>query len=215
MERLAKWVAHATLGAAALSFAEVFDLSAYSDRVVGFDGKLIAVPYVARKDAGQGWIPENIETGVVVASTDGSRQGASALGGSGPRTAPRTTAKARADGATTVAIPGSDVQIPTEEAEHWVRSFQEHQATARKQAREPALSENRALKSGRSCGFFTTSNPSSTRPRMFCLRLLWIRRRNSHCHFALTFPSCHISCAAWHGSNIDTCNDRMEFRDAC
>ena len=142
LERLAKWVAQATLGAAALSFAEVFDLSAYSDRVVGFDGKLIAVPYVARKDAGQGWIPENIETGVVVTSTDGSA----------PRRLPLTadqvtelagaTAKARADGDTTVAIPGSDVQVPTEEAEQWVRSFQEHHAAAKKQAREPALAKN-------------------------------------------------------------------------
>lgn len=70
LTQLASWLAHASVASIGLTLAEVMDLEAYSDRVVGFDARLQTVPYVARRDSGSGWIPENVETGVAVVDRD-------------------------------------------------------------------------------------------------------------------------------------------------
>jgi hypothetical protein len=132
-----RWLKSAAIADLAVRYAEVFDLTAYSDRVVGFDGRPIAVPYVARKDASQGWIPENVEYGLVPVG-----QGAAATARPAALTTDQISAlaesvrAARERGAETVAVPGLDQAVPVAEAQAWVDTFRQD-AEQRKPGRAP------------------------------------------------------------------------------
>lgn len=142
LQSLQHWITGAYVAATGLRYAEVFDLSAYSDRVVGFEGKDIVVPYVARKSSGQGWLPDNIETGFIAPATES--QSARRI----PLTAEEVVdlagkvEQARMRKEDNVEIPGSDVRISTVDAEQWVKSLQEHHEHAERRLREPALAKN-------------------------------------------------------------------------
>ena len=62
--RLARWLARGAAVSFGVTFAEVMNLEAYSDRVVGFDARVQAVPYAARRDGDSGWLPDNVEAGI-------------------------------------------------------------------------------------------------------------------------------------------------------
>lgn len=102
----------------ALSYAEVFDLSRYSDRVSGIgEEKPYVSPYIARKSDGQGWIPENIVLGVSFTPEGGTEslflsvteEGLSELGSQ--------ILAARRTGESQVEIAGVDRPVALEEAE--------------------------------------------------------------------------------------------------
>jgi hypothetical protein len=133
---LRAWISQNALASASILYAEVFNLSSYSDRVVGFEGKIVAVPYIARKDAGQGWIPENVEMGVVTAETDGKHTRRIALTPGQIQELADTVAGARERGEESVSLPGTVEIVPRSEAEAWVESFERYQGETKKRGRD-------------------------------------------------------------------------------
>lgn len=123
LKQLAAWVTSAAVTPEVFQLAEVFDLEAYSDRVVGFDGKPIHVPFLGRKDASRDWVPENIR--LAVASTDPVTGAISTavLEKSQLRDFDDATGNALVSGKATVQVPGTSMEIPAQEAREWLDAF--------------------------------------------------------------------------------------------
>lgn len=117
-------VASDVAASALIQAGEVFDLSKYSDRVVGFDGKVIHVPYVGRQDAGKDWVPENIEVIMTSADPDGTSQIVSRLDPSKVAEFRESVANAKTQGVASVDLPGTNISVPTREAESWLEGMQ-------------------------------------------------------------------------------------------
>jgi len=132
-----KWLVASDISTLAIRYAEVFDLEAYSDRVVGFDGTTITVPYVARKDAGTGWIPENIERGVIRAVAGGVEPHRLTLSPEQLEELAALCRKAKEEGSSTVPVPGTDLRVHVAEAEHWLTVFQADEERRRTKKRLP------------------------------------------------------------------------------
>jgi hypothetical protein len=113
-----------------IQFAELLDLAAYSDRVVGFDAETICTPYVARLQSGDGWIPENIERGVRVTDKDGAVHNVP-LSDDKLGEIAAAIAQAKADGKASIAVPGIDQEVPVEAAEAWLEGYAQHAAERR------------------------------------------------------------------------------------
>lgn len=104
----------------------IFDLSAYSDRVIGFDGKPVLVPRVARAEAGSEWIPDEVP-GLDVDSID-PRTGAVSTSHLTPedvRELERRVADAEHRRAPTVRVPRLESDIPVEEARIWMEGIKD------------------------------------------------------------------------------------------
>lgn len=126
----------------ALRYAEVFDLSAYSERVVGFDGTPIAVPYVARKDAGKGWIPENMEYGLLTSpGAIGAKSEPVALDDEKRAALVAAIAHAKDRGADTVSIDGLREPVSVAIAEAWLDAFSDF-APSKGSKRTPELQKD-------------------------------------------------------------------------
>ncbi|MEJ8848588.1 SNF2-related protein [Variovorax rhizosphaerae] len=70
----------AWLRPARINSADIFDLSKYSDRIIGFgDEKPYYSPFIARKDDDEGWYPENVDLGLCFTPEDGGETIAVAL----------------------------------------------------------------------------------------------------------------------------------------
>ncbi|MCX7512580.1 DEAD/DEAH box helicase [Frateuria hangzhouensis] len=123
LQQLGTWVASAAATPAALDMAEVFDLRAYSDRVVGFDGKPIHVPFLGRKDASGDLVPDNLQ--LVIASTDPitGHTSTTRLAANQLAEFDRATRQALDDGAATVRLPGATLEVPTTEARECLDAF--------------------------------------------------------------------------------------------
>lgn len=138
-EALNEWVAPQQL-----TFAEVFDLSRYSERIDGIgEEKSHCSPFIARKSDGEGWFPENVIFGFDLASKkDGSKitvpmndRLVAQLAG--------LVEDAKASGATTVMVPGCPEPIPVTEAECMVEVFKKTLDKVRKGGgKSPVLDEN-------------------------------------------------------------------------
>jgi len=137
-----EWLRRAAMATVGIRYAAVFDLSAYSDRVVGFDGAPIAVPYVALKNADKGWLPENIEYGLVPTS-----RAVGSVSAPKPLTSDQITqlagavGEARRTGATCVDVPGFDAPVPVDQAASWIGAFEED-AKTRRAKRDPRPEKN-------------------------------------------------------------------------
>lgn len=132
-----EWLRRSATADLAIRYAEVFDLTAYSDRVVGFDGKPVAVPYIARKDADKGWVPENIEYGLApVPGADGASGTPVSLPPERLVALAGAVAEARKRGETTVVVEGLPKPVPIEQAEAWVKAFEED-GGRRREKRDP------------------------------------------------------------------------------
>ena len=137
-----RWITLEEVSAAGVKYAEVFDLGAYSDRVVGFEGNISAVPYVARKQAGEGWTSSNIEPGILVPGGPNSPARCIPLTPEQIQQLSGALVKAREQGQEHVQIPGSDVQVPCGEAEQWVKAFTQQFSDARARDREPKTAKD-------------------------------------------------------------------------
>jgi hypothetical protein len=134
-----EWLGRGATAALAIRFAEVFDLTAYSDRVVGFDGKPVAVPYIARKDADKGWVPDNIEYGLApLPGADGEAMAPVSLPPERLVELACAVAEARARGDTSVVVEGLPESVPIEQAEAWVKAFEEDGGRHR-ETRDPKI----------------------------------------------------------------------------
>lgn len=136
LQRLAAWVASSAAEPSALHLDEVFDLEAYSDRVVGFDGKPIHVPFLGRKDASRDWVPDNIR--LAVASTDPAtgETSSTVLDEGQISELESATKRALAGGEATVRLPGSNADISARDAKAWLEAFA---SASRKQPTSPPM----------------------------------------------------------------------------
>lgn len=123
LRQIGAWVASSAAVPEALHLTEVFDLQAYSDRVVGFDGKPIHVPFLGRKDGSSDMVPDNMR--FAVASTDPvtGRTSTAVLDETQLSEFRKATDKALADGAATVQLPGTTTEISAEEATDILQAF--------------------------------------------------------------------------------------------
>lgn len=100
-----------------LTFADVFDLSRYAERVSGFGAhKPVYTPYVARKSAGEGWVPENLETIVTYTPPDGGEPVTIVADDADRLLLKEAVDKAEAEGRSTIQMPGWPKPISTPEA---------------------------------------------------------------------------------------------------
>ena len=122
------WLAIAQAESLGLTLAQVFDLSAYSDRVAGFDGKAITVPIVKKDGAAREWVEGVPEQGAGLIHVD-PNTGESThvpLGPNDLRAIREAVATARREGKAGVRIPGRTDEVPVGEVESWVKAW-EHQ----------------------------------------------------------------------------------------
>lgn len=116
LAQLAQWVALRET-AQALSFADVMNLEAYSDRVIGFDAKVQVVPYVAKQAKGPGWIPENTQLGVATVDRETGSIEHVPLSSEDVGDLRERVARAREEGVAEVTLTNSEVAVPLERAQ--------------------------------------------------------------------------------------------------
>lgn len=107
-----------------MSFAEIFDLSRYSDRVEGIgEEKSYYSPFIARKTDDEGWFPDNVLFGFEMASKHDGSTITVPMDVARVEQFARLVEEANASGATTVAVPGWSEPLPVEEAGRLVAVF--------------------------------------------------------------------------------------------
>lgn len=118
LSQLANWLADAS--ATGLTLAEVMNLEAYSDRVVGFEGRVQAVPYVGKRDGEAGWIPDNVTAGIVTVNRDTGEISNIAMPPEAVEDLQERILSARSAGAAQISLPGSGECVPLERAQQLV-----------------------------------------------------------------------------------------------
>ena len=105
--------------------ANVYDLSQYSERIEGIGvEKPYVSAYIARKDEGEGWFPDNLVT--LVGLPSDSEPGGQRFVPLGPEQLDelrREVENARREGRPTVTVPGVDAPVPIEDVADVLRSF--------------------------------------------------------------------------------------------
>lgn len=144
LDALRAWLsAGPSIAQTSVTYAEVFDLSEYSARVVGFDGEVVVVPYVARTKPGESWIPDNIEAGVSIQSPDSSRTPTYIPLDAGKQAElSKAIAAAREVGSDQVSVPGSDLVLPVSQAQALLEGLESAPNVAAKRAAEPRLNKD-------------------------------------------------------------------------
>lgn len=123
LQQLGQWMATSAVSPVALQFGDIFDLGAYSDRVVGFDGKPIHVPQLVRGDAGKDMIPENMEALIATVDPLSGQVSSTHLDVERIQEFRQITEEARQQGTPSVAVPGTKFEIPTSEAIVWLNGM--------------------------------------------------------------------------------------------
>jgi hypothetical protein len=139
LRQLGEWIAASAATPETLGVDEVFDLRAYSDRVVGFDGKPIHVPFLGKKDASRDWVPDNIQRHVASTDPATGQTTSAALDEDQLSELEQVTSQAQRDGSATVRVPGTNLDIPTDEARKWLSGFSEG---IKKQPTAPSMPRN-------------------------------------------------------------------------
>ena len=107
-----------------VSYASIFDLSAYSERIEDIgEEKPFYSPYIAKKDDGEEWFPENIVP-VISWVAEGSKEAVAVP--VTPEVKDQIAAKikeAEEKGETTFTLKGFDKPIPVEEAKSILKTF--------------------------------------------------------------------------------------------
>ncbi|EIL89343.1 helicase [Rhodanobacter fulvus Jip2] len=139
LRQLGEWIAASAATPETLGVDEVFDLQAYSDRVVGFDGKPIHVPFLGKKDASRDWVPDNIQRHVSSTDPATGQNTSTALDEDQLSELEQATNQAERDGSAAVRVPGTTMEIQTDEARRWLSSFSEG---IKKQPIAPSIPKN-------------------------------------------------------------------------
>jgi hypothetical protein len=124
LTQLAKWLTDVSMASVGLTFAEVMNLEAYSDRVIGFDARVQTVPYVAKRDSDAGWIPENVEAGIVAVDRDSGAVQNVAMPAQAIAELQDRVAKAIVAGSAEVMLPNSNVSVSLERAQQLAETLQ-------------------------------------------------------------------------------------------
>jgi|JI10StandDraft_1071094.scaffolds.fasta_scaffold12070_5 hypothetical protein len=112
-------------GPAVVSYATVHDLSGYSSRVeaIGFEKPYFS-PYIARRNDGEGWFPDNVVPFVVYPPDAGSESIAIPLSPRSLQELEVATRAARAEGADQVIVSWLPRPMPFAEAENITKTFE-------------------------------------------------------------------------------------------
>lgn len=117
---LARWESASTL----VTYAQVHDLSGYSARIEGIGvEKAYYSPYIAKKDAGDGWFPDNVVPLVVYRPKDGGEPVAVPTSKAAIEALERDTTAAIRDGKDAVRVSWLPDPIPVGEATSIVETF--------------------------------------------------------------------------------------------
>lgn len=148
---LATWLACSSIAGGGLTYSEVMNLEAYSDRVVGFDARVQTVPYVAKRDSSAGWIPENVEAGIALVERNTGDIQKIAMSPDAIAELRDKIAAAIAGGVPEVTLPGSTVNIPVQRAQELVTVLQDAEISIGKkkapvsQSSDPKNESKRAI----------------------------------------------------------------------
>lgn len=107
-----------------VSASEVLDLSRYSKRVEGFGvEKPYYSPFIARKNNDSGWVPKNVDIGILYTPEDGGETIAVPLDGENRARFEDALAKAKEEMRETFEFPGCPKPIPVAWAEETLKTF--------------------------------------------------------------------------------------------
>jgi hypothetical protein len=126
LREIAAWLSGQNIDRIAQGFSEFLRLDDYSDRVVGFDeAKPQLVPYVAKRSAEKGWLPENTERGVMVPGAVAGAVERIAIDDEALAQLRKRVEVARQANESAVRLPGrEDVTLPLEQADKLLGQFQ-------------------------------------------------------------------------------------------
>lgn len=127
----------------------MFDLSSYSDRVIGFDGQKILIPKVMRPDNGIDWAPDDAASLVIDSvNTSTGEVISTPLTPVDVQQLTERVQEAEEQQQVTVRVPSLEVDIPTEEARSWVDGLKEASRAPRPvpPPKDPQPSEKLGLK---------------------------------------------------------------------
>lgn len=130
LRTIGEWLALESTEHALVHCDDVFDLRAYSDRVVGFDGRPIHVPVITKDRDGKSWI-QDIQ--IISTSPDKSEPKVTRLSDDAVQNLRKQVERAKADNRDVVRIEELGETIPVEEAQAWL------EALARKRAGDHSL----------------------------------------------------------------------------
>ena len=107
-----------------ICYADVYDLSNYSERIEGIGiEKPFVSPFIAKRDESSPWIPENTLFGVLFTPVGASEPVAVVLGDVEKAKLKTAIQEAKVNGDLTVEIPGLPGQVPIKEAEQVLESL--------------------------------------------------------------------------------------------
>jgi len=107
-----------------IRYADVYDLSNYSERIEGIGiEKPFVSPFIAKKDEDSPWIPENTFFGVLFTPQGGDEPVAVVMGEAEKATLKSSIEKAKIKGEVTVEVPGVPGKVPIKEAEQVLESL--------------------------------------------------------------------------------------------
>lgn len=121
---LAEWVGRSEVAQMHQAAGEVLDLSAFSSRVIGFDSKVQAVPYVPHRTQGKDWLPDD-DVGVVTVNHASGEVRNHIMTATSIDELEEAIGQAKDKRLASVRIPGSDVDLPIPQAESLVDEFRE------------------------------------------------------------------------------------------
>lgn len=137
---LVHWRAHMLANATAGLAGTLLDLSAYSPRVVGFDAKVQAVPYIAHQSHGKSWLPDD-DVGIATVDTDTSKTQRHRMTPDRIDALQRAIDTAVQRNETTVRIPDTDTDITVAQAQGMVSGLRDIGLNGSKPARPGPVSE--------------------------------------------------------------------------
>ena len=121
-----------------VSYASIYDLSAYTDRIEGIgEEKPFYSPYIAKKSDDDGWFPDNILP-VISFTPEGETEAvAFPVGPELKETMERKVAEAAVSGEDAIDLPGLSKPMPIREAEAILRTISEVEADVKKGSFDP------------------------------------------------------------------------------
>ena len=118
--------------------AEILDLSKYSERIEGFGiEKPYYCPFIARKNNGLSWVPENLTCGLFYTPTDSGESIAIELDERGLKEFRTRVEEARKTNCESIPFPGCPKPIRREEAEQILASIDEARSAALREEFKP------------------------------------------------------------------------------
>lgn len=121
---LAHWRAQRLAESSSEQAGALLDLAAYSPRVIGFDSKVQAVPYIAHQMHGNSWLPDD-DIGIVTADAERGIVEKHRMTPERVDALQMAIDAAREHGASSLRLPGSDAELTVAQAEALVAGMRD------------------------------------------------------------------------------------------